>query len=255
MQTTIKRKNPIYGNCSVYSPDNTLMFRCVEKRAKWYLDRNLAVVISNDPLSVKLNFKPKGLGERLDSLKAERKNMCVVCGSEDVAELTRHHVIPLEYRKFFPSEKKGRCSRLVVPICISCHTQYEDVAKDLKKQLEVQYQAPRNHRKFSTHLSYLTAILKYGEKIPLERLEKMKETEFLFLFEQGLLESIRDLDSQEKIADIIHILELSFENEKTNHSKTVVDKTASLDEFERLWVNHFLNTMKPKYAPEYLKIS
>ena len=33
------RKNKIYGNCKVYSPNVNLMFLCVEKKANWYLDR------------------------------------------------------------------------------------------------------------------------------------------------------------------------------------------------------------------------
>jgi hypothetical protein len=41
------RKKKIYGNYQVFSPDNVLMFRCDEKKANWYLDRDLAEKIDS----------------------------------------------------------------------------------------------------------------------------------------------------------------------------------------------------------------
>jgi len=121
------------------------MFRCLEKRANWYLKRNLATVISNDPLSIKLTFTPKGKGESMDVLKLERKNKCVVCGTEDLDVLTKHHLVPFVYRQHFPEKRKAHSSLFVVPICRDCHYQYENEHADLlKKVLSEAYSAPFN---------------------------------------------------------------------------------------------------------------
>ena len=92
----IKRTTKLYGNCKVYSPDNQLMFRCLEKKIKWYLDRGLAELIEESPLSIRLKFEPKGKGERIDKLKVERNNICVVCGVTDLSILTKHHIVPYQ---------------------------------------------------------------------------------------------------------------------------------------------------------------
>ncbi|BFZ63689.1 hypothetical protein YB2330_004821 [Saitoella coloradoensis] len=99
------RSKPIYNNCSVYSPEGTLMFRCSMKKIKWYLDRDLARPytpptsdsIRNSergeetgfgeeesvPQSIILLFTPKGSGrvnEGEEWYLEERMEVCVVCG-------------------------------------------------------------------------------------------------------------------------------------------------------------------------------
>ena len=140
-----ERKGPIYGNSQVFSPDGELMFRCLEKRAKWYLERDLATIINDNPLSIKLNFIPKGKGESIDILKTERKNKCVVCGIEDLNILTRHHLVPFIYRQHFPDIRKKHSCVFVVPVCVDCHYKYEnDYAILLKKELANSYSASLN---------------------------------------------------------------------------------------------------------------
>ena len=58
----VEKDRKIYGNCQVLSPGGILMFRCDEKKAKWYLNRNLGEILSESPLIVKLKFEPRGLG-------------------------------------------------------------------------------------------------------------------------------------------------------------------------------------------------
>ena len=106
LSRTVTKDRKIYGNYQVLSPDGHLMFRCDEKKANWYIKRNLAEIISNDPLIVKLKFQPKGLGNHNKKYGLSViENICVVCGSDEF--LTRHHVVPTCYRKFFPLEKKS----------------------------------------------------------------------------------------------------------------------------------------------------
>ena len=103
---TVKRDRKIYGNYKVFSPEGHLMFRCDLKKANWYLSRDLAHLFSDDPHTIQLKFQPKGLGNhnKVYGL-TEMDNKCVVCGTNEF--LTRHHVVPISYRRFFPVEIKS----------------------------------------------------------------------------------------------------------------------------------------------------
>jgi hypothetical protein len=137
------RNKIIYGNCRVHHPDGSLMFLCIEKRARWYLNRDLAKILSEDPLSIQLTFEPNGRGaadhdeKEMSYHLGVKSNSCVVCGSDDLETLTRHHVVPYEYRKFFPESIKGRSSHDIVPICRKDHDEYENsYATKLKREFE-----------------------------------------------------------------------------------------------------------------------
>ena len=110
------RKTLIYGNCKILAPDGKLMCRCLEKRVNWYLNRHLAQIVDNDPLTIQLNFKPSGNGSTHQDLKTIRENICVVCGDNNLSHLTKHHTIPYEYRRYFPDELKSHNSIYVVPV-------------------------------------------------------------------------------------------------------------------------------------------
>lgn len=55
-------KTPQYENCQVMNPEGRLMFRTHNRKGIWYLDRNLAKKLSDDPLIIQLTFAPKGIG-------------------------------------------------------------------------------------------------------------------------------------------------------------------------------------------------
>ena len=58
---TVTKDRKIYGNCQVLSPEGHLMFRCESKKANWYLKRDLADIITDEPLVIKLKFQPNDL--------------------------------------------------------------------------------------------------------------------------------------------------------------------------------------------------
>ena len=132
------RKNPVYSNGAILSPDGELLARVGNKRANWYLNKGLADKISDDPLIVQLNFVPKGHGNRGDSyMLSDKINRCVVCASTEA--LTTHHIIPREFSRNFPAKIKERRSADVIVMCVSCHTSYEVEADKLKKELAEKY--------------------------------------------------------------------------------------------------------------------
>lgn len=271
----LKRNNLIYGNCKVYSPDNELMFRCLEERCQWYLERKLAEILEKNPLSIKLNFKPNGKGERHDLLKAERINKCVVCGEENLKALTRHHLIPYEYRKYFPDHEKGHNSFYVVPICNNCHAKYEAKhAVPFKRELSVIYDAPlsvgqsEKNKRLCLILKKLFAIERnYLQEysIPKEKITALGTEVTKGLFSDVVFKDFTakyhgefvkgsmliNLDTLAGVRDLIEKLKLMMEEKP--HGQIVVEKCKDIEEFQRKWVKHFIDNMKPKNLPEYLK--
>lgn len=73
-----------------------------KRKANWYLEKNLGIKVSDDPITVRLNFEPRGkaVGETGDYYRLEKQNMCVVCGRKD--KFIRKNVIPRDYRRYFP---------------------------------------------------------------------------------------------------------------------------------------------------------
>ena len=107
MNKTTERINAIYGNWLVLHPNGCEMFRCVTRKAQWYLTRDLANMISEIPPVIQLKFEPGGLGWFGDEFAlTQKQNLCVVCGTEELPRLTKHHIVPTLYKKHFPKHLK-----------------------------------------------------------------------------------------------------------------------------------------------------
>ena len=120
----------LYDNCRALHPNGEHMFFCSLKKARSYLSKDLAVLISEDPYVFKLTFEPNGMGSPEDQFK---ENMCIACKTEE--NLTKHHVIPYAIRRNFTAEYKDHRSEEVVPLCRTCHSAYELTADKYKKEL------------------------------------------------------------------------------------------------------------------------
>ncbi|KAF9961042.1 hypothetical protein BGZ65_011338 [Modicella reniformis] len=138
-----KSNSKIYDNISVYAPpDSNLIFRCSQKRANWYLSRNLARSLS--PTSIHLNFAPAGQGHVNDPYYLEeRENKCVVCGqaTENVGA-TMLHVVPEQYRKWFPIRLKSHSSHDILVACPECNAQWDREAAIVRKEIVKLYKIP-----------------------------------------------------------------------------------------------------------------
>lgn len=138
-----KSNAKVYDNISVYAPpDSNLIFRCSQKRANWYLSRNLARSLS--PTSIHLNFAPAGQGHVNDPYYLEeRENKCVICGQE-TAEVgaTMLHVVPEQYRKWFPIKLKSHSSHDIVVACPECNAQWDREAAVVRKTIVGLYKIP-----------------------------------------------------------------------------------------------------------------
>ena len=230
------------------------MFRCLDRRAQWYLKRNLAVIIKDTTLTSQLTFQPKGDGEPLEILKVERYNRCVVCGDTNLEFLTRHHLVPIEYRQYFPESKKRHNSVLVVSVCIICHRNYENLyAQPFKKELAIKHGIPISGGIYAmkTRLERkLAALTDYSSNIPEERKMAIRSKIQSLLPIFGI-EGV-NLSSQEETEKLRKRVEEIQVSENETHGKLLISKYPVLEEFEKLWVNHFIQIMKPQFLAEYM---
>lgn len=75
--------------------------------------------------------------ERDPYYRQRLENRCVICGTSE--HLTKHHVIPSMYRRYFHNRFKSNNHHDVLPLCYECHRQYELEADILKEELLQEY--------------------------------------------------------------------------------------------------------------------
>ena len=247
--------HPIYGNIEVRHPEGFLMFCANDKRANWYLSRRLAKVIQEDPKVIQLTFTPNGVG-RKDEQKSlvYKKNICVVCGSQNIATLSRHHVIPSCYRKNFPNKLKDHNDYDIACTCTNCHEKYETEAQRLKKQLADQYAAPfhawNNAPNFPACEAQKSAatLLKCRDKMPIERIAILEHAIKKYLPNC----TFTDEELNELIAGEFGMPKSAKE---LTHGYLVVQQLMKtedgLKDFILLWRKHFVSIMEPKFMPEH----
>lgn len=171
-------------------------------------------------------------------------HQCVVCGR--TAELTKHHVVPYQYRKFFPIEIKGKNHFDILLLCNEHHATYEEHALTLKNDLCERYDVCREGEEMALDLSKLQAVkaaaalLKHADKIPPER------TEFL---RKKILDWDRDFVFCESNLKAI-VGARVWEIVQQKHARVLLEKFDSLDSFILMWRRHFIDKMDPKFLPE-----
>lgn len=239
-------KNPIYGNWRILHPDGYLMFYGDDKKADWYLKKNLAVLVSER--EIRLTFMPKGNGSAIDLYGCSPKqNKCVVCGGERA--LSRHHVLPYCYRRHLPEEYKSRNAHDVVPLCGNCHKKYEYLAMQLKKQIALEYGEsdlivglPEDVIEKRFIHGFINCLLNRKQNIPLQRIVYMEE-------------QIKKYFNLDELIDL-NLLLKRVEKPKKNDLKKqpskfriLVSKISDIQAFVERWRNHFIENMHPRHLP------
>ena len=243
-----------YGNIKFYSPDGVLMFHGNNKKLNFYLSKDL-VKSYND--GYQLTFTPKGLGyyDRDRSLLNPRINQCVVCGETDLFLLTRHHIVPSIFRRWMPESYKSYSYKFIVLIRQDLHSEYTIIENKYYDDLSIKYNTPlfsQSHKEFYNNV-YLkgrplaNTLLKHSHVIPDDRLKEMKEK---FLKETGLepsFKNYKELLQQKRKEERKY-----YRNYNFNFGKLLMEKVRDYDEFELMWLDHFVSTMKPRFLPEEL---
>ena len=268
----IGSKNLNTENWKVYHPNGRHMFTCGEKKANWYLERNLASLIGIN--KIKFTFDPKGMGFDDDEEfgRNVRQMRCVVSGVE--FDLQRHHIIPYCYRTYFPNEFKSKNHHDVVLINKIRHSEYEQQATLFKDEIA---------NKFN-----VKTISEFNANYAIKLRQVGKENFIILNAISSLFKGYGKLDNEIKLAKLHFISErtnipftvlskynyiqlykiytyLKYENDNKinkfkkenrilfDHGYQVVkqlDTDKKIIKFVKLWRNHFIDTMQPQYMPD-----
>jgi len=227
-----------YDNYKMYHPDGTLMCFCSKKKANWYKDRNLANIENNN---VYLLFSPNGFGEP-DILLEGRDNVCVISGEKD--NLTKHHVVPYLYRKYFSLEYKDKNSLDIVLLTRNIHNEYEAHANTFKLLLESKYTSNNSDLNIKQKNQDFIEIRKYYNILNNNNIKLPPDKEvYMNMRIGGILEKYNI--TIDKVLKTKTILENLYIND--------IITDIGIKNLIILWKLHFLKYGKPKYLPTYWK--
>ncbi|KAK8490104.1 hypothetical protein V6N11_081573 [Hibiscus sabdariffa] len=135
-------KSPVYHNCRIYTNDGQLLCYCDRRKLEWYLRRDLAKLVDDDPPAIMLLFEPKGRpeDEYNDFYIESKKNICVGCGEGN--HYLRYRVIPSCYRVHFPEHLKSHRSHDIVLLCVDCHEVAHAAAEKYKRRIAGEFGIP-----------------------------------------------------------------------------------------------------------------
>jgi len=261
---TFLAKKPLYENCRMMAPDGEFLCNCDRKKIDWYLTRNLGVLVSTDPVILKLNFDPPGRKERSqkdiddDLFYTEiKENCCAICGSKE--KLMRYHVIPPLYRQHFSEKYKSHRSHDVLQLCFPCH---EIATKDINKKKEefaIQYNAPIVNKKKvlldkkimkAKGLAKRLLSMKDNEERIIESMRENLKSTVEILIENKILKSLKSNGdfNEEELKEITELKQLPPDD--LSHGESVVSQIEDIGEFIRMWRKRFLTNLEPKFLPK-----
>lgn len=245
-------KKPLYGNCVIVSPDNQILCRTNQKKIDWYIERNLADYVEGTEIpTIRLRFEPSGRKRANHPYtSAKKENICVCCGSNQ--NLTRHHVVPYSFRKFFPLEIKDHAVHDVLLLCINCHEKYESIATDFKKKLSNDYNIPLSGKGCSIIESAYSvaaaghALINFRDKIPKDR-QKILEDRLRVFFK-------KDEITEEDCRFASEVKPIVKNKDFVPFGKYIIEQFPDIMEFIVMWRTHFVENMKPQHLPDFWSV-
>jgi len=264
-------KNLNCENWKVYNPSGRHMFTCGEKKAAWYLERNLAILIGKK--KIKFTFKPKGNGfeDNEEFGRGIRESKCVVSGLED--GLQRHHIVPYCYRTYFPEAFKSKNHHDVVLVNHELHSEYEQKANQYKDEIariygvktisEFNIEYTLKLRDVGKESSILINAIhslfqSYGRMPNSIKIEKLYFISEKINIPNNVIERLNYIQiyklylllrEQHNIEINVFKLENRYLFDHGYHVVQKLDTEEKIEEFVKLWRNHFIETMKPEYMP------
>lgn len=252
------RTKPLYHNCFLQAPDGELLCTCDNKKALWYVEKELADIVKEDPLTVRLRFEPAGrsVGDVGKYYQMTKENKCVVCGATN--SYIRKNVVPREYRKYFPEIMKDHSSHDVLLLCSVCHQRSNILDQGIREKLARVCSAPlpsHNTGKYiEDHVckkirSAARALLYQSRKhvLPEARVRVLEDVLLQYFPDQTditeeLLKEAAEID--------VAYPNLDFETHGLKVVEYFLIRPGGLLRLEELWREHFLTSMLPKYMPD-----
>jgi exonuclease 3'-5' domain-containing protein 2 len=267
---TINRK---YSNCKIYHPSGKLMCVNSEKKGRWYVEKTGAKVLSRKDdgtlAEIQLTFEPKGFGYDEDDVfgLSIQETRCVVSGETDIKKLTKHHIVPISYRRHFPLEYKSRNHHDVVYITEDLHDDYERIGDQFRVELAKKYGTMTYNEatEYFTKMmdtpevkrmrkvkGYLTAMTDCPDDLPESRYSDMVTLVLSYIKDIYAVETaeITEYWSERVLNDIIIELDRLRDKYRVDPYKDLIEKVGDIDTFVKIWRQHFVDTMKPQFLPK-----
>ncbi|KAJ0181438.1 hypothetical protein K1T71_003523 [Dendrolimus kikuchii] len=252
------RTKPLYHNCFLQAPDGELLCTCDNKKALWYVEKELADIVKEDPLTVRLRFEPAGrsVGDVGRYYQMTKENKCVVCGASN--SYIRKNVVPREYRKYFPEIMKDHSSHDVLLLCTQCHQKSNIRDQLIREKLARVCSAPLASHTAGKYLedqickkirSAARALLYQSRKhvLPKARVEELEE--ILLQYYPECTEITEELLREASEVDVVYPNE-DYETHGLKVVEYFLVRPGGLLRLEELWREHFLTSMTPKYMPD-----
>lgn len=255
------RNKPLYHNCYLQAPDGEILCTCDRKKAEWYVTKELGEIIESEPFTVRLKFEPSGraLGEVGQYYTQVKINQCVVCGTSN--KFIRKNVVPREYRKYFPLVMKAHQSHDILLLCPSCHEISNCHDLQLRRKLADMCDAPLagplthiRNKHVNNYRKLHSAVKALKERTTLPDARRKDLEHYISECTNGQQVTPSLLDALNKELKNVIISLPNYDQFKCQpHGLKVVQyfqkREGGLVELERMWREHFLLTMKPKYLP------
>lgn len=191
------RERPYYDNINVFNPDMQLIFTVDKAKAEWYVTKKRlarvvewrtstgAIVheaekdafdaISGEPeglemAAIQLSFAPDfaryndaHIRRNMDYFKQPKENICVVCGGG--GSLVRFAVVPLMYRRFFPSVYMSHNSYDLLLLCPRCFAASRMLYDRLRHRVADDFALPVTHLRGKEQEEYACAVDAMAERL------------------------------------------------------------------------------------------
>lgn len=249
------RNKDLYINCQLLAPDGEMLSFCDDRKAMWYVRKGIGTLVSSDPLVVQLHFEPAGRpidqGDDGEFYTKERLNICVVCGKDD--SIIKKHVVPQQYRQYFPLVAKAHLNHDILLLCTECHLNSHMIDNNLMAQLAEEFDAPMGTRlevmvQIDSSLKAVRnaagALFRSREKLPIDKRNE---------FEQILKDYFKIDELDEETIRKAGKLDFKINNSEFKpHGQKVTDayKKIGLVNLEQRWRENFISSMNPQYLPE-----
>jgi hypothetical protein len=257
----------MYHNIVVLSQDGKLLFRCNQKKASWYLKKDLAQVVKEEPKTLQLKFQTSGGDkERHPYFVQKFINQCVICGEDgNVGANGKHEhlqhfrIVPGCYN--LPKEIVNAMphflayeNQLVCKTCFYGSPRIEDglMFKYQQHQKELASSVGVNFRGFwyipdaDKLMPPMSALVKHGDKIPASRKT---------VLENQVREVLGYLPTLEGMQHLCQVYHQKGRKPDIKASQLVVQSLiksiADFDAFCIGWRKFFIQAVQPRYMPQH----
>ena len=253
-------KTPKYQGCKLLSKDGVHLCNINEKKVRWYLKKNLAVLVEEKnkygDKTIQLKFEAKGRGHAGDEFYlSQMNNRCVGCGSTSNG-LISHSVVPRAFRKHFPEKYKSHSNHDIVLLCRVCKKRMSDascrkkdeILADLQDEHESkfrEYKESTDERTISQTLKACNALLKHQLPEEVKRRYERLVCQYLDI-ESSLSES--DIQAlRQKLQTHVKERDRMKPDVASIYAKTLLRDPSSIQNFVFMWRNFFVDTLKPRF--------